>query len=89
MSLRKSFDSFAPQHKLWDAEEAYVQAVYRLRSAEKAYEQNVSDLKREMDFLFRKVGHYRHCLYAGKPLEEYLEYSAASADRRCPKPAWV
>ena len=75
MSLRKSFDSFAPQHKLRDAEEAY--------------EQNVSDLKREMDFLFRKVEHYRHCLYAAKPLEEYLEYSAASADRRCPKPAWV
>ena len=89
MSLRKSFDSFAPQHKLWDAEEAYVQAVYRLRSAEEAYEQNMSDLKREMDFLFRKVEHYRHCLYAAKPLEEYLEYSAASADRRCPKPAWV
>ena len=89
MSLRKSFDSFAPQHKLWDAEEAYVQAVYRLRSAEEAYERNVSDLKREMDFLFRKVEHYRHCLYAAKPLEEYLEYSAASADRRCPKPAWV
>ena len=89
MSLRKSFDSFAPQHKLRYAKEAYVKAVYRLRSAEEAYEQNVSDLKREMDFLFRKVEHYRHCLYAGKPLEEYLEYSAASADRRCPKPAWV
>ena len=89
MSLRKSFDSFAPQHKLRDAEEAYVKAVYRLRSAEEAYEQNLSDLKREMDFLFRKVGHYRHCLYAGKSLEEYLEYSAASTDKRCPKPAWV
>ena len=89
MSLRKSFDSFTPQHKLRDAEEAYVQAVYRLRSAEEAYEQNMSDLKRKMDFLFRKVENYRHCLYAGKPLEEYLEYSAASADRRCPKPAWV
>ena len=75
MSLRKSFDSFAPQHKLRDAEEAY--------------EQNVSDLKMEMDFLFRKVEHYRHCLYAAKPLEEYLEYSGASADRRCPKPACV
>ena len=48
-----------------------------------------TNVQREMDFLFRKVGHYRHCLYAGKPLEEYLEYSAASADRRCPKPAWV
>ena len=75
MSLRKSFDSFAPQHKLWDAEEAYVQAVYRLRSAEEAYEQNVSDLKREMDFLFRKVEHYRHCLYAAKPLNEHRAHS--------------
>ena len=89
MSLRKNFDSFTPQHKLRDAEEAYVQAVYRLRSAEEAYEQNMSDLKREMDFLSRKVGHYRHCLYAGKPLDEYLEYSAASAHRGCPKPDWV
>ena len=88
MSLRKNFDSFTSQRKLRDAEEAYVQAVYRLRAAEEAYEQNVSDLKREMDFLFRNVGHYRHYLYAG-PLEEYLEYSAASAHRRCPKPAWV
>ena len=39
-----------------------MQAVYRLRSAEEAYEQNVSDLKREIDFLFRKVGYYLHCL---------------------------
>ena len=89
MSLRKNLDTFAPRQKLCDAEEAYVQAVYRLRSAEDAYEQNVSDLKREMDFLFRKVERYRHCLYAGKPLEEYLQYSAAFAEARCPKPAWV
>ena len=89
MSLRKNFDSFTPQQKLRDAEEAYVQAVYRLRSAEDRDEHNVSDLKREMDFLFRKVGHYRHCLYAGKPLKDYQEYSAASAEARCPKPAWV
>ena len=89
MTLRKNFDSFTSQHKLRDAEEEYVQAVYRIRSAEEASEQNLSDLKREMDFLFRKVGHYRHCIYAGKTLEEYLEYSAASAEARCPKPAWV
>ena len=89
VSLRKNFDSFTPQHNLRDVEEARVQAVYRLRSAEEAYEQNVSDLKREMDFLFRKFGYYRHCLFAGKPLEEYLESSAASAEARCPKPAWV
>ena len=29
MSLRKNFDSFTPQQKLRDAEEEYVQAVYR------------------------------------------------------------
>ena len=39
MSLRKNFDSFTPQHKRRDAEEAYAQAAYRLRSAEQAYEQ--------------------------------------------------
>ena len=89
MSLLNNFDSFTPQHKLRDAEEAYVQAIYRLTSAEEAYDQNVRDLKREMDFLFKNVWHYRHCLYAGKPLEEYLEYSEASAEVRCPKPAWV
>ena len=89
MSLRQNFDSFTPSHKLRDAEEEYVQAIYRLRSAEDAYEQNVADLKREMDFLSRKVGHYRHCLYAGKPIEEYAEYSADTTESRCPKPAWV
>ena len=34
-----------------------MQSVYRLRSAEEAYEQNARDLKREMDFLSRKVGY--------------------------------
>ena len=89
MSLRKNCDSFTPQYKLRDADEAYAQAFYRLRSAEEEYEQNVSDLKREMNFLCRKVGHYRHCLFTGKPFEEYLEYSAANADDRCPRPDWI
>ena len=89
MSLRKNFDSFTPRHKLRDAEEEYVQAVYRLRSAEEAYAQNVIDLKREMEFLGRKLGHYRYCVYAGQPIEEYAEYSADIAESRCPKPVWV
>ena len=45
-----------------------MQAVYRLRSAEEAYAQNVIDLKREMEFLGRKLGHYRYCVYAGQPI---------------------
>jgi len=87
MSLRKNFDSFTSQHKLRDAEEQYVQAVYRLRAADEAYAQNLVSLKREMEFLLRKVGHYRYCVYSGEPIEEYVEWPAQSD--RCPKPAWV
>ena len=60
MSLRSHFDSFTSQHKLRDAEEEYVQALYRLRSTDEAYVQNWLSLKREMEFLLRKVEHYRY-----------------------------
>ena len=66
-----------------------MQATYKFREADEADALNLVSMKREMEFLLRKVGYYRHCLYAGKPLEEYLQYSAASAEARCPKPAWV
>ena len=66
-----------------------MQAVYRLRAAEDAHEQNVSDLKMGDGFPIPEGWVYRHCLYAGKPLEEYLEYSATSTEARCPRPAWV
>ena len=62
VSLRKNFDSFSPQHKLRDAEEEYAQAMYKFRAAEEAYAQNLVSLKREMEFLLRKVEHYRYCV---------------------------
>ena len=51
MTLRKNFDSFTAQHKLRDAEEEYVQAVYRFRAAEEVNAPNRITLKREMEFL--------------------------------------
>ena len=86
MSLRKNFDSFTPEHKLRDAQEEFAQAAYRFREAEVANAPNLIELKREMEFLERKVVHYRHCLYTGQPIEEYVE-SSERLDR-CPNPDW-
>ena len=87
MSLRKNFDSFTSQHKLRDAQQEFVQAVYLLRAAEEANAPNLIALKREMEFLDRKVEAYRHCVYSGQQIDEYVEWSALPD--RCPKPAWV
>ena len=85
--LRNDFDSFTPQHKLRDAKEEYVQAVYRFREAEQANSPDLIALKREMEFLGRKLEAYRRWFYSGESIEEYVELPAPSD--RCPKPAWV
>ena len=87
MSLRKNFDSFTAQHKLRDAQEEFAQAVYRFRAAEEANTPNLIALKREMEFLDRKLKFYRQCVYTGQSIEGYAEWS--ELPERCPKPAWV
>jgi len=62
MSLRKNFDSFTSKHKLRDAEQEFVEAVYRFREAEEANATNLITLQREMEFLDRKLGFYRYCI---------------------------
>jgi len=87
MSLRKNFDSFTSEHKLHDAQEELTHAVYRFRAAEEVKAPNLIALKREMEFLERKVEYCRQCVYAGQPVEEYAEWS--ELPERCPKPAWA
>ena len=87
MSLRKNFDSFTPQHKLRDAHEEFAQAVYRFRAAEEANAPNLIALKREMEFLGRKLEAYRRWFYSGESIEGYVELPAPLD--RCPKPAWA
>ena len=86
MSLRKNFDSFTSQHKLRDAQEEFTKAVYRFRAAEEANARNLIALKREMEFLGRKLEYYRQCVYTEQPIEGYTEWSVLP--ERCPKPAW-
>ena len=85
--LRNGFDFFTPKHKLEDAKEEYVQAVYRFREAEQANSPDAVALKREMEFVGRKLEAFRRWHYSGESIEEYVEWAAPSD--RCPKPAWV
>ena len=85
--LRNGFDSFTSQHKLRDAKEEYVQAVYRFREAELVNSPNLIALKREMEFLGRKLEAYRRWFYSGESIDGYFECSVPS--ERCPKPAWI
>ena len=87
MSLRKNFDSFTSQHKLQDVEDEYVQAIYRLRTAEEDNSPCLIALKRETEFLQRKLEFYRHSIYTGQPIEGYAEWS--EIPERCPVPAWT
>ena len=83
MSLRKNFDSFTSEHKLRDAQEEFTQAVYRFRAAEEANAPNLVALKREMEFLGRKLEAYRRWFYSGESIDGYVEWPTPSD--RCPK----
>ena len=87
MSLRNNFESFTSRHKLRDAQEEFAQAVYRFRAAEEAKAPNLIALKREMEYLGRKLEFYRHCIYTGQPIDGYAEWS--ELPERCPEPTWV
>ena len=86
--LLKNFDSFTSKHKLQDAQEEFTQAIYRFRAAEDADSPNLIALKREMEFLDRKVRFYRYCIYNDQPINGYAEYPPLHIQNLCPKPAW-
>ena len=87
--LRKNFDSFTSKHKLRDAQEEFAQAIYRFRAAEDADSPNLITLKREMEFLDRKVRFYRYCIYNNQAVDGYAECPALHTLTQCPKPAWM
>ena len=87
MSLRKNFDSFTSEHKLRDVKEEFTQAVYRFRAAEEGNAPNLVALKREMEFLDRKLEAYRRWFYSGESIDGYVEWPTPS--ERCPEPAWI
>jgi len=87
MFFRKTKDASTPQHKLRKAQDELAEAVYRLRAARAVNANNVDPLKREMEFLERKVRYYRYCVYKNLPIKAYTEWSEIPG--KCPKPVWA
>ena len=87
MFFRKTRDSSTPQHKLKTAQHELAEAAYRFRSAKSVNANNVAPLKREMEFLERKVRYYRYCVYKNLPIKKYTEWSEIPG--KCPKPLWA
>ena len=80
--------AFTAEQKLQDAEDLYLKAVYRFRTAEKSQSLDYRPARREMNRLEAKLFRLRQSLYSqsatltrrGKKIDLSLE--------RCPEPAW-
>ena len=81
--------SFTPQHQLEDAEQEYVEAIYRFRRAEEETTADYTSAKLEMISLEAKVRAIREHIYGGKTFELFETSRAMNQLIRCPKPAWV
>ena len=87
MFFRKKGNSSTPGHKLRTAQNELAEAAYRFRSAQSVNANNVEPLKKEMEFLERKVRYYRYCVYKNLPIKAYTEW--AEIPGKCPKPLWA
>ena len=80
--------AFTAEHKLKDAEDQYLQSVYRFRKAEKIQSLDYRPARCEMNRLEAELFRLRQSIYSqsvthtqrGKKIDLSLE--------RCPKPAW-
>ena len=80
--------SFTAQHKLQDAEEQYLQAVYRFRDAENKQSLSYADAKREMNRHEANLFRLRHSIYS-KDLSGILKVrEKRTPSGCCPVPAW-
>ena len=80
--------AFTAEHKLQDAEDLYLKAVYRFRRAEKSESLDYRPARCEMNRLEAELFRLRQSVYSqsvthtqrGKKIDLSLE--------RCPEPAW-
>ena len=86
---RKYHVAFTPQHKLEDAEQEYVKAIYRFRLAEEEMSADYTSAKLEMIRLEAKVRAIREHIYGGKTFELFESPRAKIGLNGCPIPAWL
>ena len=80
--------SFTPQHKLEDAEQEYIEAIYRFRRAEQERSADYASSKREMLRLEAKLANVREHIYRGTTYELLEPRQMMKEFVGCPEPAW-
>ena len=86
---RKYHVAFTPQHKLEDAEQEYLEAIYRFRRAEEGISADYTSSKLEMIRLEAKVRAIREHIYRGTTYELFESPRAMNRPIGCPEPAWI
>ena len=81
--------SFTPQHQLEDAEQEYIDSVYRFRQAEEEKSADYTSTKLEMIRLEAKLRAIREHIYRGTTCELFNSPKAMNQFSGCPKPAWT
>ena len=85
----KNMITFTPQQKKEDAEQEYVEAIYRFREAEKTQSSDYDAAKRNMLYLEAKLIGIRGSIYRGMGYELFDRKQPAPLPTGCPKPAWI
>ena len=81
--------AFTSQHQLEDAEQEYVEAIYRFRRAEKEDTADYTSAKLEMIRLEAKVRSIRYHIYRGATYEFFEPDQTMNQFTGCPEPAWI
>ena len=89
MTFHTPHASFTPQHKLEDAEQEYVEAIYRFRRAEEEHTTDYTSAKLEMIRLEAKVRAIREHIYRGTTYKLFDSPRTMNQFIGCPEPAWI
>lgn len=80
--------AFTAEHKLKDAEEEYLQSVYRFRKAEKRQSLDYRPARCEMNRLEAELLRLRQSIYSDQPYYNHKRKRIDQSFSRCPDPAW-
>jgi len=88
-SQKKNRNAFTAQHKLDDAAEEYMAAIYRFRKAESEMSDDYSEARCEMNRLEMNLLSVRGCIYRNS-IHLLFEHQGVSKEfTDCPKPDWI
>ena len=80
--------TFTARHKLKDAVEDYIEAIYRFRRAEAEKSSDYNEARREMNRLEQRLLWTRYCVYSNSTHILLDTLPQNSQLTNCPSPIW-